>query len=153
MSELTTIYIDRLSGGADQSINVTLSPQFLSIEEKDLYFRDSVAVEGIAYATEEELVLRFSASTSVNVACAICNQMISLPLSVKNVYHTEPLKEIQGALFNFSDVVREALLIELPVRAECSGGTCPERATIAPYLHKKPPSGGEDVYFPFANLK
>ena len=84
--------------------------------------------------------------------CSICNEMIEIDLKIVDFYHTEPTLEIRDAIFDFSSVLREALLIEVPTYAECCKGHCPQRQTLNPFLRKKARSE-PDTHFPFANLE
>ncbi len=145
------ILIDRLKGGHTQKIEEDFDPSFLGPDEPDLRFPKKVRVKGEAYVTDAHLIIHLKAETQVSMPCAICNQMIGADLKVDSFYHTEPIEEIPSAVFDPSEALREALLIELPKTVECNGGNCPERATMAPYL--RPEARKEKTtYFPFADL-
>ncbi len=152
MSDPFIVCIDHLRGGAVQKIDTSLSSEFLDIHEADLTFKDTVKISGEAYVTDEELVLHLNASTSMEMPCCVCNRFISLPLAIKGYYYTEPLTDIKDPLFDIRNVLREALLVELPKIAECKGN-CPERETIAPFLRKNTKSDAPTNYFPFNDLK
>ncbi len=153
MSDAFILYIDRLKGGTVQKLGMILSPEFFDIHETDLLFQDPVEVSGEAYLAEEELVIHLNASTIARMPCSVCNQMLPLPLAIKNFYHAEPLSSFKSGLFDLREPLREALLIELPKTAECPGG-CKERAAIAPFLKKHPEApGAPEPYFPFSDLK
>jgi hypothetical protein len=77
--------------------------------------------------------------------------MIEKELNVDNFYHTEPTEEIRSAVFDYSDALREALLIELPRTVECNGGKCPERAIITPFMRAEARTD-QTTHFPFADL-
>ena len=151
MTEAFKIYIDRLKGGLVQRIEGAFDNGFLEIDEEELRFPNPVTVKGEAYLTDEHLVIHLSASTSAEMPCSICNEMIKTPLTVGNFYHTEPLLEIQGALYDFGQALREALLIELPRTIECNQGHCPAREALEPFM--RPEKRAEQTtYFPFADL-
>ena len=152
MSDPFVITIDRLTEGATQKIEGTVSPDFLEVNEPDLRFTDPIKISGEAYLADDELVIHLNASTLAQMPCSICNQMVHFPLDVKSFYHAEPLSNIQGVFFDFRTLLREALLIELPKVAECSGG-CPEREILTPYLRKKDVLDTSTSYFPFNDLK
>ena len=76
--------------------------------------------------------------------------MIETELKLDSFYHTEALKEIKGAVFDYSKALREALLLELPKFVECNQGKCSERETLAPYLRSRKT---KDTHFPFAGLE
>ncbi len=150
MTELFKIWIDRLKGGTTQKIEENLDPSFLGPNEPELRFAFKVHVKGEAYLTNAHLIIHLKAQTKISMPCAICNEMIDTGLKVDNFYHTEPIEEISGACFDYAQVLREALLIELPKTIECNGGNCPERIAMEPYL--RPKTRGKTTYFPFDHL-
>ena len=148
MSDCFKILIDSLRGGHTQKLEEGLDPAFLGPEEPELRFTSKVAVRGEAYVTDTHLIIHLKASTRALMPCAVCNQMIEIDLKSDNFYHTVPLEEIPGAVFDYSDALREALLIELPKTVECNGGKCPERESIIPFLR----SETQTEMFPFADM-
>lgn len=151
MSDPFIILIDRLKGGQSQKIEGAFNPEFLGADEPDLRFTSKVTVKGEAYLTDGHLIVHLKASTKVAMPCAVCNQMIETELKVENFYHTEPVEEIRGAKFDYSEALREALLIELPRTVECNQGKCPERASMASYLRSEK-RADKTTYFPFADM-
>lgn len=145
------ILIDRLKGGQTQKIEEALGPEFLGPEEPELRFPDKVRVKGEAYLTDAHLIIHLKAATKASMPCAVCNEMIDCNLSIDNFYHTVPIEEIPSAIFDFSEALREALLIELPRTVECNQGNCPNRATIKPYLRSEVRTD-KTTYFPFADM-
>ncbi len=145
------ILIDRLKGGHTQKIEEGLNPSFLGPEEQELRFCIPVKVQGEAYLTDDHLIIHLKAQTRVSMPCAVCNQMIEAELKVDNFYYTKAVEEIPSAVFDYSDALREALLIELPKTVECNGGKCPERVTMEPFLRSKTRSD-KTTYFPFADM-
>lgn len=141
------ILIDRLKGGQTLKIEEKADPAFLGPDEPELLFKTPVTVKGEAYLTDDHLILHVTAATKVEMPCAVCNAMISVDLKVTDYYHTEPVEEIRSAVYDFSEVLREALLIELPRTVECSGGKCPDRAKIEPFLRPQ-----DRTNFPFADI-
>lgn len=151
MNDPFQIWVDRLKGGQTQKISESLNPTFLDIQEEELKLNSPVVVMGEAYLSDDELILRLTASTQVFMPCAICNQMIPVSLSVNDFYHAQPLSEIPSAIYDFRPPLREALLIELPKYVECNQGKCPDRKLIAPYM-RSGERKKEDTHFPFSNL-
>jgi uncharacterized metal-binding protein YceD (DUF177 family) len=145
------IYIDRLKGGGTVRLDGNFDPSFFEIQEPELQFHDPVALSGEAYLTDDHLVLHWTATTKAEMPCAICNEMTKTPLTTKNFYHTEPLSEIPSAIFDFSTLLREALLIELPGTTECNEGHCPSREIIKPFL-RPDKRLDKTEYFPFSNM-
>lgn len=152
MMEQFQILIDRLKGGKIQKIEGKFDPSFLEIDEKDLRFPAPVEVKGEVYLADDELILRLKAKVKALLPCAICNQMVETELKVENMTHAEPVSEITSHVFDFRELLREDLLIELPKVVECNQGKCPERSVVAPYL--RPQARVEKTtYFPFADLE
>lgn len=151
MSELFKIWIDRLKGGRTQKIEESLDPAFLGPEEEELHFRSKVDIKGEAYLTDAHLIVHLKARCQALMPCSICNEMIQVELKNDNFYHTQPIEEIAGAVFDFSELLREALLLELPKAVECNKGNCAQRATMAPYLRAEKRKE-KTTYFPFAHL-
>lgn len=145
------ILIDRLKGGHTQKIEEALDPAFLGPDEPELRFKKKVSVKGEAYLTDSHLIIHLKAATQFSMPCAVCNEMIDSDLKVDNFYHTEPIEEIPSAVFDYSEALREALLIELPRTVECNRGKCPQRATMAPYLRSEVRTD-KTTYFPFADM-
>lgn len=151
MSEALKIFIDRLKGGHTQKIEEAIAPAFLGPDEPELRFAERVQVQGEAYLTDSHLIVHLKARTRVLMPCAVCNQMIGVELKVDNFYHTQPVEEVPRAVFDCSEQIREALLIELPRTVECAGGKCPERTAITPYLRSEA-RVDKTIHFPFADM-
>jgi uncharacterized metal-binding protein YceD (DUF177 family) len=69
--------------------------------------------------------------------CLICNQDVQVKISIPNLYYTEEVAHIKGSVFDYQEVIREAILLEIPYTVECNNGDCPERAAMAEYFAKK----------------
>ena len=149
--EAFKIYIDRLKGGQTVQIQGSYDPFFLHVAEPDLLFQKPVNLFAESYLTDDHLIVHITTSTVAKMPCAICNEMIETPISVKDFYHTEPLSEIQSAIFDISEPVREALLLELPHIVECNQGHCAAREIIKPFMRPEQNLTKKD-YFPFSNI-
>jgi uncharacterized metal-binding protein YceD (DUF177 family) len=141
------IFVDRLAEGNSEKISLTVEPQFMDLAEGELKFSHPVELKGRAYVSDQSLFLHLSAKTTAHLPCSICNQMTQVSLDIPEFVHAESVAEIKGKVYDFSPIVREALLLELPYTAECAEGKCPEREKLKQYFSK---SGGE--YSPFQDL-
>lgn len=150
-SDNFNIYVDRLYDGHTEVIDETVSPDFLDIHERDLAFNDPLLLKGEAYLAEDELILHLSITTYATIPCSICNEPVKVEIKEFNFYQAEPLKEIRAGVFNFKELLREVILLDVPAFAECDGGECPRRKEIEKYL--KVEGEGDDEYRPFANLE
>ncbi len=145
------ILIDRLKSGTTLKIEEMFAPFILGPNETDLRFETKVKVSGETYLTDSHLIVHLKAETKVRMPCAVCNEMIAVELKADNFYHTEPIEEIKGAIFDYSEALREALLVELPKIVECREGNCPQREVLKPYL-KSETREEKTTYIPFADM-
>ncbi len=146
------IYVEQLRDGGTEKLKEELSPEFIDVSEKDLKFVDPVHVEGEAYLADDDLVLLLNCTTFATMPCAICNEPTKHTIVVKGDYQMVPLKEIKSGVFDFKDLLREAILLETPKHTECHQGKCPQRAQIQQYIKNTKSDGKEDTYHPFADL-
>ena len=147
------IYIDRLSQGKVHHIDEKFPPEVIGIEEDELKFEEPVLVAGQAYVAEGEgeLVLHLSIRTEAMMPCSICNEMSPFEINLNDLYEIIPLEEIKGAVFDYSKVVREEVILKIPSSHECSRGKCPKRNEYTKYF-KTEPSDTQEGYRPFADL-
>ena len=141
------IYVDRLKEGQEERFEGTISSDFLG---DDPYFEPLVFLAGKAYIAGDHLMIKLKAKAGAYIPCSICNEPVLVNLELQDFYHVEDLKEI-SSVFNFSTLVREDLLLQLPQFAEC-GGKCPEREALKHILQSKETTKPSDVQFPFSNL-
>lgn len=154
MEDEFKIFVEQLRDGREKRINECLSPDFLEINEPDLAFDDPVELKGLAYLAEEELIINWDIRTVALISCAICNEKVPVDIVIENFYHSEPIEGISTGIYNFKQLLRDTILLEVPSFAECNGGDCPRRKEIAKYL-KGPSSehsNDEEGYQPFADL-
>ncbi len=136
MSDVFKIFVQRLSDGQKETIEESLPPTFLDVHEEELRFLKEVKIRGEAEFVDQALVLRLTIGTEATMPCAICNESVQVKLEVPHFCHTEERANIRGDVFNFKDVLREAILLELPARAECQQGKCPAREDLAKYFSR-----------------
>ncbi|MFI5344331.1 MAG: YceD family protein [Chlamydiales bacterium] len=154
MEDEFKIYVEQLREGHENRIDEVFSPDFLEINEPDLAFLKPVKLQGVAYIAEKELILNWNIWTEALVPCAICNEKVPVEIEIDNFYYSEPLDAIKSGIFNFKSLLRETILLEVPLFTECNQGNCPSRKEVAQYLRK--PSEEEsdegEGYHPFADL-
>lgn len=154
MDDVFKIYIDQLRNGRESKIDEVLSPAFLDIADGDLEFRQEIKLNGVAYLAENELILRWNISAEALMPCLICNQPVSIEIEIRDLYQSVPLDEIRTGVYNFKELLRETILLELPTFAECNQGHCPKRKEYAKYLKEtsNEQSRDEGGHRPFADL-
>lgn len=144
------IYTEQLKNGRKECIKLTVDPSFLDVHEKEVSFETPVHIEGEAYVTEDHLVLQLSCSTRVKLLCTICNDPLFFPLHISKIYYTLDLNQLPSAIFDYSSLIREELLLLIPPFAECNCGQCPERKSISSLLKNK--KATDPMHSPFSNL-
>lgn len=154
MDDFFKIHIEQLREGHEEKIHEKLDPSFLDIQDPDLIFDRPVELEGVAYLAEQELVFHWNIRTEVLIPCSICNEPVRILIHVQNFYSSICTKEIKSGIYNFKDLLRETILLEVPPFAECTGGKCPKRQEYKKYLKEpsNPSSDEEAGYRPFADL-
>lgn len=148
------IFVEQLREGHVEEVNEVFPPKFLDVQERDLNFRTPVTITGEAYLADDMLVLHFDVNTVATIPCLVCNEPVDVEMKIKGFYHAVPLKEIKGGIYDFSEVLRETILLEVPLLAECNQGKCPQRMTLKKYLKEEDLKNGSDEegYRPFAGL-
>lgn len=145
------VYVDRLKKSPTEKIQEEVDSSFLEIAEEELAFPGTVRVWGDAYLADDHLILHLKAKTEAKVPCAICNELFTYPIEI-DFYHTQPLEEIGGPIFDYTSALRESILLQVPPFSECHQGACPERNAINKFLKKETVAQDPDVQFPFSNL-
>ncbi|MCI5052354.1 MAG: hypothetical protein MRY21_04365 [Simkaniaceae bacterium] len=143
MEDAFIIYLDRLSDEKEESIDFKTAPQF--VNERELTF-GQVDVNGKAYMAGDHLIIDLNVKASASMPCKICNEMSPFEITLNHLLITV---EPKGAVYDFSEDVREALLLELPQVTECQGGECPDRVGVEKYFAK---SSSSEEHFPFSAL-
>lgn len=154
MDDVFKIYVEQLRDGREEKLHEKLDPEFLGIDEPDLTFDKPIELDGVAYLAEHELILHWDIKTEALLPCSMCNESVKVPIHIQNFYYSEPLAEIQSGIFNFKDLLRETILIDVPLFAECNGGKCPKRQEYNKYLKESSnqTQDEEEGYQPFADL-
>lgn len=148
MESLFKIYVDRLKDSEVEKIDLQVTPTFLEVNDEELSFQNPVTLSGEAYLASDHLILQLKARTQASMPCSICNNQIEISIAVENSYHSIPLAELKGAIFDYTELLREAILLQAPQFTECQNGKCPERENVKKFL-KKPSTS---THFPFAEL-
>lgn len=153
MDDHFKIFVDQLREGREHNFEDVLSPDFLDIHESDLKFESPIRLEGEAYLADTELVIHWNIQAEAIMSCSICNEPVIVPINIQNFYASEALENITNSIYCFKDLLREAILIEVPAFVECNQGHCVKRKEFNKYL-KEPSNSSEEEegYHPFADL-
>lgn len=157
MKDTFKIYIEQLRDGRTEAIEEHYAPDFIDLKDDEAVFKRDVQVEGQAYLADGNLIIHLQVIAYVIVPCSICNRPVEVEISIPDFYHMEPAEEIKTGIFDFSEMLREAIVLEIPPFGECNSGNCPERAAIAKFLNVKSEKASSDIdgdegYQPFADI-
>lgn len=155
MDESFRVYVDQLRDGREIIINEVIDPAFLQVEDKELFFKKSVSVKGEAYLASSDLILHLNIKAEALIPCSICNEMVPIDINIKDLYLSEPLSEIKTGIFSFEELLRESIMIEVPLFTECHEGHCPRRGELAKFMKENDGKDGksEDTYHPFSDIE
>lgn len=134
MEENFKIYVDRLREGREEKISFTVDASFIGVPSE---FLDPVRISGVAYLAHSHLILRLRIDTMMRMVCAMCNEFVNVQTAIDDFYQTVELAKIPHFVFNFEDLVRDAILLQLPHTVECNGGNCPDREQLQKYFSKE----------------
>lgn len=149
MKDQFKIYIDRLRGGEEEHFEKDVSSDFLDIQESELHFFCPIQIKGVSYLANDQLILKLGVQTKAQMPCSICNQMSDISISIPSIYFTIDIVEIKDKIFDFSTLLRDSILLEVPHFTECNEKNCPERKKIDLFLKKE----SKDHHFPFQGLQ
>jgi hypothetical protein len=152
MADGFQISLALLEEGEEVITEETISCDFLDVQEEELRFEDTVSVHTIASLVDQHILLKISAKCTALLPCSICNEWTDYPISIENFSVTEELPE-KIKFFDYTNILREVLLLELPQFVECNGGSCPERKNMECYCTKSSDEKKIAEYFPFEQLK
>lgn len=154
MHDQLKIYIESLKTGNEEALSLLVSSDFLEISEKEVSVAPQVSVKGTAYVTGEALILSLDCQTSIYLPCSICNTPTKVEIRTGSFTHSESLSDLPSSVFDYSQIVREELLLLIPHFVECQEGKCPERKELKTFMKEKAtqPSQSLDVHFPFKDL-
>lgn len=152
MDDRFNIYVEQLRDKDEERIQLTVAPDFLGVDEPDLQFEAPVHLQGEVYLADQELLFRWNIETEAKIRCTICNEWTPVTVKIVHFYTSIPLSEIKSGVYNFKELLRETVLLEVPHFAECDEGNCPKRKEFSPFLKGDAPETDTQGYHPFAEL-
>lgn len=154
MHDQLKIYVESLRAGGEEVVSLVIPSDFLEISEKEVSIAPQVSVQGTVYVTGDELILSLDCQTSIYLPCSICNAPTHVEIRTGTFTHSESLSDLPSSIFDYSQIIREELLLLIPHFVECQNGKCPERKELKIFMKEKvtQPSQSLDVHFPFKDL-
>lgn len=150
------IFVDRLKDGHIEKLTQEIPSDFLGVQEDDLSFIAPITLKGESYLASDHLIIKLHIETKISMPCSICNQPTELHIVVPDFYHAEPMENIRSSVFDYSELLREDILLQVPQFTECNKGNCPERDSIKGFLKKEKTQEAKaktsPMHFPFSDL-
>ena len=147
------IHVDHLKRDEVEEISETLSSGFLELPPNDeVKAVKPIVVKGEAYIAGDYLIVSLHIVTQLQIPCAVCNEIFSFTVDLPDFVHEEPLEGIKHGVFDFAELVRETVLLEVPFYPQCGNTCCLNREQVEKYLKKKEKSREEEGYQPFQDL-
>ncbi len=134
MNDEFVINLDQLRKRKNHPLNMTVSSDFLGIEEGALHFGPQVDIEGEAYIVDERLILHLDVLVPAILTCTICNGDVQKTVKINNLYHIEEIAQIKSPTFDIAPILRQEILLEVPNYVECREGNCPQREIFKAYM-------------------
>lgn len=134
------VFIDRLRDGRMEKIKEELDPKRLDIIDEDIDCKGPVKVAADCYLAEDFLIISMHIEAELTLHCRVCNEPFTCPIVLEKIDQEIPLDEIDDAVFELLDVVREVLLVEVPYYPQCGGDHCKNRSQVEKYFvqeHKR----------------
>lgn len=148
MNDIFKIYIDRLKTKEAEEFDIKVDPSFLKANESELTFNKLVEVKGKTYLAQNDLVIDLNAKAYYNMPCSICNELAENFLEIEHFIKVVELSSIKDAVFDFSSILRDEILLQLPQFIECNFGNCSKRNEIKQYFKKD-----NEKHFPFQDIE
>lgn len=148
MDERFAVYVDRLRDGTEELIDETVPASLFDLGEQ-VSDDDQVKIHGKAYLADHSLVIQVNIEATVQLRCVICNELFPFKIELNNLYITPEEEACRSGIFQFKEALREEIVLEIPLYAECHGGSCPERHSMKPYLKEGSSDSDEETQQPF----
>ena len=146
------LFVDRLKAGGEDEISEKIAPPFLDLKEgDDIKIDEPITVEGQAYVAGDFLILSLHIVAHLEIKCALCNEPFHLVVDLPRFIHEEAVDEIKHGVFDYGELVRETILLEIPFYPQCGGKVCSNRERVEKYL-KTQEDKEEEGYQPFQNI-
>jgi uncharacterized metal-binding protein YceD (DUF177 family) len=146
------IYIDRLQNGEVEQIREVLPPAFLELAPHDeLHVEQHIQVTGQAYVAEDFLIIKLDIQAKASLPCSLCNEPFSFPIQIECI-HEELIEKIPHGVFHYAELIREAILLEIPFYPQCGGDVCKNRKKMDKYLSKDTSKQSKEQYHPFKDI-
>lgn len=115
-------------------INHSAPAAFMEVEEPYMGFTGEIQVQGRCELMDQGISLLLDIEAKTIQPCTVCNENTSATISIKQLHHFEKNPETCNNVFDFNDIVREAVLLETPEFIECLEGNCEARNDVKKYL-------------------
>ena len=147
--ERLELHLDQLQGMEVKEFTIQAKAAFLG-EEEGYCWMDPVVCHIRAQRTSEEVILWCSATLSYSRHCSCCEEPLIQQLMVRDAVCTLDAHAVRHGIIDLAPLLREELLLELPLFSDCGDRCCPHRQSLTGCLKKQP--AAEEQHYPFRHL-
>jgi len=147
------LYLDHLQPDEEMAVSYTIDPAFLDFNPKDeVQPSRPVVVEGTCSLVDDFVILNLLVKAFFSVHCAHCNEQFEYEVCIDHFAHQELLENIEQKKWNLSEIVREAIVLELPFFPQCGGKKCLHIDELRKYFHVQTQEKDEGNSSPFQSF-
>jgi len=150
------VRIDGSIEGNEVLFEEQLSPDFLDLPQGDeLLPVTDIDVCGRAYRASDWIMVEGSVKAQLSLPCATCNERTVFSVEISPWELNLPVDLAKDGMLDLTEVLREAILLEVPFIVKCGGETCRNESEIRKYLApegRHQTDDGEERNQPFLSL-
>jgi uncharacterized metal-binding protein YceD (DUF177 family) len=147
------VSLDHLNTDEEMPISFVLEPSFLELSPQDeMKPSRPVVIEGTVSLVDDYVLLNMEIRAFFHVHCASCNDVFEYEVCLDQFSHQELLENIARRKWDVSEIVREAIVIELPLFPQCGGKECLHMDEIQKYFHTLSEEKEEEKSSPFQSF-
>lgn len=144
-NSVSLIYLDQLQQGNELPLSCVLDPCFLELQETDeAQCIAPVSIQGTCACVDDFVVLNVGVRALFTLPCALCNERFEYEVVLDRFRHQETLQDIKSPTWDFSTVLREAILLEIPFFPQCGGKECVNKDEVKKYFTQHREAGADE---------
>ena len=117
------------------SFQETLDPSFLDLTgDNEIAPCSNVFVSGQVDLADGWVILQSKIETSLLVSCATCAETFPMSIQIQSWKHQVNERENRNGWIDVTQMLRDEILLEVPLFIVCGGSACTNRESIGQYL-------------------
>ena len=146
MSRVLRVRVDGSHIDGEVEFEERLPPEFLDLPQGDeLSAASDILVSGRAYRASEWIMIQADVTVSMCLPCSMCNDMCTFSIELTSWEQSLPASSMKDGMIDLSEVLREAILLEVPFFVRCCGDTCRNDDEFRKYCMSENKISADDV--------